>query len=50
MIGVEGKGKITKKEWDGIQLELDKDRPANNAGIRSCVRDVLPLILRAYGR
>jgi hypothetical protein len=49
LVGVKGEGKLSYKDWEGIQDVLEKDRYNDRKSSRDCVQNILPTILDAYG-
>lgn len=48
IFGIAGKGKLSKKEWEGVQDVLAEHRGSDRASSRACVQQLLPPMLKAY--
>lgn len=49
LIGVKGEGRLSKKEWQGVEDVLEKDRASDRESSRDCTQNVLPIMLKAFG-
>ncbi len=48
-VGANITGTITKKDWEGVQDVLDKDRSTDRVSSRDCVLKLTPVFLSAFG-
>lgn len=49
LMGVKGEGRLSKKEWEGIQDVLEGERANDRASSRACAQNILPIMMKAYG-
>ena len=48
-VGANITGNLTKKDWEGVQDVLDRDRSTDRISSRDCVLSLTPVFLTAFG-